>query len=114
MAKLAYLSVCIVGASSMRAITGYDLQQTGVAVTFLIRPHRQAPVARIQVIYSYDDQRLKTYAGYSLLTDPEQLIQQSFDFIRLTLDGAALRAEAGLKVVEAIGKACCNTSTGIS
>lgn len=97
----------------MGVVTGYYLQRAGANVTFLVRPHRQESLARAQVLYSYDDQCLKTYSGYKLLTDPEQLSQTSFDFVIITLDGAALRAEAGLRIVDAVGQAFRNTSTGV-
>ncbi|MEW1873284.1 hypothetical protein AB0420_35300 [Streptomyces caelestis] len=46
------------------------------------------------MLYSYDDHSLKTYSGYQLLTDPCELAGTAFAFIVITLDAAALRAEA--------------------
>ncbi|AFH62772.1 2-dehydropantoate 2-reductase N-terminal domain-containing protein [Paenibacillus caseinilyticus] len=106
-------SVCIVGAGSMGVLTGYHLGLAGAAVTFLVRPHRQEQLSRPQVLYSYDDHSLKTYSGYDLITDPAKLAGTSFDFVIITLDTASLRAEAGQKVVDEIGRAFRDTSTAV-
>lgn len=106
-------SVCIVGAGSMGIVTGYHLALAGAEVTFLVRPHRREQLSRPQMLYSYDDDTLKTYSGYELLTDPSQLASTSFDLVVITLDGAALRAEAGQKVVDELGRALGGTSTGV-
>jgi ketopantoate reductase len=103
MTKTSTPSVCIVGAGSMGVSTGYHLSLAGAAVTFLVRPHRQEQLSRPQVLYSYDDHSLKTFSGYELLTDPAELAGTSFDFLVITLDGAALRAEAGQRLVDEIG-----------
>ena len=106
-------SVCIVGAGSMGVITGYHLQLAGATVTFLVRPHRQEQLSRPQVLYSYDDRSLKTYSDYDLIADPAKLAGTSFDFAVITLDGAALRAEAGQKLVDEMGRAFGNTPTQV-
>ncbi|SEL46479.1 Ketopantoate reductase [Stigmatella aurantiaca] len=97
----------------MGVLAGYHLKLAGAAVTFLVRPHRLEQLSRPQVLYSYDDHSLKTYSGYDLLTDPARLEGTSFDFVVITLDGASLRAEAGVKVVEEIGRAFRGTSTAV-
>jgi len=106
-------SVCVVGAGSMGIITGYHLSLAGAAVTFLVRPHHQERLSRPQTLYSYDDNSLKTFTDYELLTDPTELAGTSFDFVVITLDGAALRAEAGQLLVEQIGRAFRGTKTAI-
>ncbi|MFJ9714379.1 2-dehydropantoate 2-reductase N-terminal domain-containing protein [Streptomyces sp. NPDC101213] len=106
-------SVCIVGAGSMGVVTGYHLGLAGASVTFLVRPHRQEQLSKPQVLYSYDDHSLKTYTGYEVLTGPSQLAGTAFDFVVITLDGAALRAEAGQKLVEEIGRAFRGTPTAV-
>ncbi|MFB9349556.1 hypothetical protein ACFFUA_19195 [Streptomyces heliomycini] len=65
------------------------------------------------MLYSYDDHSLKTYSGYQLLTDPCELAGTAFAFVVITLDGAALRAEAGQKLVDEIGHAFRGTSTAV-
>ncbi|MBO0676184.1 hypothetical protein JRC04_01765 [Mycolicibacterium sp. S2-37] len=97
----------------MGIVTGYHFAQAGADVTFLVRPHRQEQLTRPQKLYSYDDNTLKTYDGYTLLTDPTQLADKAFDLVVITLDGASLRAEAGRKVVDELGKALHGTSTGV-
>lgn len=106
-------SVCIVGAGSMGVITGYHLQLAGAAVTFLVRPHRREQLSRPQALYSFDDQSLKTFSGYDLLTDPAELAGTSFDFVVITLDSASLHADAGLKLVDEIGRAFRDTPTRV-
>jgi hypothetical protein len=97
----------------MGVLTGYHLQLAGAAVTFLVRPHRLEQLSRPQALYSYDDQSLKTYSGYDLMTDPAKLSGTSFDFVVITLDGLALRAEAGQKLADEIGRAFRGTSTAV-
>ena len=106
-------SVCVVGAGSMGVITAYHLSLAGATVTFLVRPHHRERLSRPQTLYSYDDNSLKTFTGYKLLTDPTELAGTSFDFLVITLDGAALRAEAGQRLVEEIGRALRNTNTKV-
>lgn len=96
-----------------RRLSGYHLGLAGAAVTFLVRSHRLNQLSRPQVLYSYDDHSLKNYTGYDLITDPAMLTGTSFDFVVITLDGASLRAEAGQKVVDEIGRAFRNTSTSV-
>lgn len=113
MTQLNTPSVCVVGAGAMGVITAYHLSLAGAAVTFLARPHHQERLSKPQVLYSYDDNSLKTFTGYGLLTDPTELAETSFDFVVITLDGAALRAEAGEWLVEQIGRAFRDTKTAI-
>lgn len=106
-------SVGVIGAGSVGIMTGYHLSLAGANVTYLVRPHRQEQLSRPQVLYSYDDNSLKKYSGYNVITEPEKLTGTSFDFVIITLDGASLRAEAGQKVVDEIGRAFRNTSTAV-
>ncbi|WP_225627432.1 ketopantoate reductase family protein [Streptomyces werraensis] len=106
-------SVCIVGAGSTGVLLGHDLSRTGVAITYLVRPHRQKQLSRPQTLYSYDDGSLKTYSGYDVMIDPAELTGTSFDFVVVTLDGAALRAEAGKKLVDEMGRAFRSTPTRV-
>ena len=106
-------SVCVVGAGSMGIITAYHLSLAGAAVSFLVRPHHQERLSRPQTLYCYDDNSLRTFTGYQVITDPAELAGTSFDFVVITLDGAALRAEAGQWLVEEIGRAFRGTKTAI-
>jgi hypothetical protein len=106
-------SVCIVGAGAMGLVTGYLLSRANAAVTFLVRPHRLEQLSRPQVLYSYDDDSLTAYSDYRVLTDPAELTGTSFDFVLITLDASALRAEAGLMLVDEIGHTCRGTSTAV-
>jgi len=96
----------------MGMLTGYHLALAGADVTFLVRPYHHDRLSRPQKLYSFDDNTLKTYSGYEVLTDPAELAGTSFDFVVITLDGSALRAEAGQKVVDELGKALRGT-TGV-
>jgi hypothetical protein len=106
-------SVCIVGAGSTGVLTGYLLSRAGAAVTFLVRPHRVEQLSRPQKLYSYDDDALTDYSGYEVMSDPADLTGSSFDLVLVTLDATALRADAGVKLVDEIGRAFRGTSTGV-
>ncbi|OTA63227.1 hypothetical protein K449DRAFT_433333 [Hypoxylon sp. EC38] len=105
--------ILIVGAGSMGIITGYHLSLAGVDVTFLIRPHRAEALSRPQILYCYDDNKLKEYKDYSYITNPSEIIGANYDFIVITLDGASLRNETGLSLVKTIGEAARQTNTKI-
>lgn len=105
--------VLIVGAGSMGVITGYHLQLSGVDVTFLIRPHRKVAMDRPQVLYSYDDNSLKEYSGYKLITAPSDILATNHDYILITLDGAQLQSDVGLALVDTIGEAARGTDTKV-
>jgi hypothetical protein len=97
----------------MGVITAYHLNLAGAEVTFLARPHHQERLSTPQMPYSYDDNSLKTFSDYELLTDPTGLAGTAFDFVVITLDGAALRSEAGQRLVEETGRAFRGTKTAI-
>lgn len=106
-------SVIIVGAGSVGVLTGYDLSRAGADITFLVRPHRLEQLSRPQALYSYDDHTLQHFSGYDLITDPAALSQRNADFVIVTVDGAALRTEAGLQLVSEIGRAYRGTDTRV-
>ncbi len=106
-------SVCIVGAGAMGVFMGRDLIRSGVEVTFLVRPHRREQLARPQALYSWDDHSLERYSGYEVITDAEEQSATTFDFVVVTLDGASLRAPAGIELAAAIGRAYRGTTTGV-
>ncbi|KAI1452713.1 hypothetical protein F4805DRAFT_407907 [Annulohypoxylon moriforme] len=103
--------VLIVGAGSMGIITGYYLHLAGAEVTFLVRPHRAEALNRPQILYCYDDNTLKTYKEYTYLTNPSEIIGANYDFIIITLDGAALRNETGISLIQTIAQAARQNPT---
>lgn len=105
--------VLIVGAGSMGIIMGYDLQLAGAQVTFLIRPHRVEALKRPQNLYCYDDHQLKTFTGYKYITSPSEMLGAGYDYIVITLDGAALRNEVGQNLAKTIGEAVRDTKTKV-
>jgi hypothetical protein len=113
MSSTSAAKVVIVGAGSVGVLAGYHLGLAGAEVTFLVRPHRLEQLERPQQLYSYDDNTLTQYSGYHLITDPAALSGTAADFVIVTLDGAALRTEAGLTLVNEIGRAFRGTGTGV-
>lgn len=105
--------VLIVGAGSMGIIMGYILQLAGVEVTFLVRPHRAEALNHPQKLYCYDDNQLKTFTGYKYITSPSKMLGADYDYIVITLDGAALRNEVGQSLVKTIGEAVRGTKTKV-
>ncbi|KAF2648189.1 hypothetical protein K491DRAFT_671002 [Lophiostoma macrostomum CBS 122681] len=101
--------VLIVGAGSMGIVTGYHLSLAGAHTTFLIRPHRASQLSRPQKLYSYDSNTLHTYSDFSYITEPAVLLspahsgENAYDFIVITLDGAALKSATGIELVKTIG-----------
>ena len=105
--------VLIIGAGAMGIITGYHLNLAGAKITFLIRPHRVEALKQPQLLYSYDDHKLKEYKGYSYITNPSEMIRATYDFIIVTLDAAALRNEIGQSLTKTIGEAARQKSTKV-
>lgn len=103
--------VLIVGAGAMGMVTGYILHLAGAEVTFLVRPHRAETLNHPQSLYYYNDNSLKEFKDYTYLTDPSQILGKEYDFIVITLDGAALKSETGRSLVKTIGSAVRQYST---
>jgi len=97
--------ILVIGAGSMGIITGYHLSLAGADVTFLVRPHRAEALDRPQILYCYDDNKLKEYKGFTYFTDPSEMVGANYDYIVITLDGASLRNEVGRSLVKTIGEA---------
>lgn len=106
-------AVVIVGAGSVGVVAGYDLSRAGSQVTFLVRAHRTEQLARPQVLYSYEDNTVQHYSGFDVITDAAELLQRPADIVIVTLDGAALRAEAGVHLTQELGRAYRDTKTGV-
>lgn len=103
--------ILIVGAGSIGTILGYNLTLANADVTYLVRPRHIERLSRPQTLFCYEDNSLKQYEGYSVITDHAAIADGRFDYILLTLDGASLQSEDGVKLVEAIGKAMDGTDT---
>jgi ketopantoate reductase len=95
-------SVLIVGAGALGVSTGYYLHLAGADVTFLVRENRLAALSLPQILYSYDDGQLKTFSAYQTASDLGALAQTRFDFVLVTLDGAACRSAEGTKLLAGI------------
>lgn len=105
--------VLIVGAGSVGMVTGYHLALAGAAVTYLVRPGRADRISRPQTLYCYDDHSLRTFSDFEVVADAAGLEGRSFDFLFVTLDSAALRAPAGLDLLDSLGKLFRDTDTGV-
>jgi len=105
--------VLIVGAGSIGMIFGYHLSLANAHVTYLVRPARVERLSRPQTLYCYDDNSLKHFEGYSVISDHAGIAEGKFDYILLTLDGASLQSEDGVKLTKAIGKAVQGTDTKV-
>ncbi|KAI8961340.1 hypothetical protein F5Y11DRAFT_230928 [Daldinia sp. FL1419] len=105
--------ILVIGAGSMGVLTGYHLSHAGADVTFLVRPHRAKALDHPQMLYCYDDNKLKEYRHYNYITNPSLLLGSNYDYIVIALDGASLRNEAGLDLVKTIGDAARGTDTKI-
>src|SRR5258708_8674663 len=81
--------ILIVGAGAMGLGAGYHLQLAGAAITFLVRPARGLEMSRSQVLYSYDDATLKTFADYRLISDVAEISRSSYAYVIVTLDAFA-------------------------
>ncbi|KAI2619042.1 hypothetical protein GGS26DRAFT_595520 [Hypomontagnella submonticulosa] len=105
--------ILIIGAGSMGIVTGYYLGLAGADVTFLVRPHRAETLSRPQILYCYDDNKLKEYQGYTYIANPSEMVGANYDYIVIALDGASLRNETGLSLVKTIGEAARGTNTKV-
>lgn len=105
--------ILIVGAGALGVAIGYVLSVAGVEVTFLIRPHRKEAMDRPQTLYCYTDNKLKVFKDYGLITDPAEMMGKEYDYIIVTLDGAALMNQVGQDLTKTIGQACKGTKTKV-
>ena len=105
--------VLVVGAGSIGMIFGHNLTLAHADVTYLVRPGRVEHLSRLQTLYCYEDNSLKHFEGYSVISDHADIAKGQFDYILVTLDGASLQNEDGVKLVKAIGKAVQGTETKV-
>ncbi|XVU28685.1 hypothetical protein ACQPZJ_17015 [Actinoplanes sp. CA-054009] len=106
--------VGIVGAGSIGILTGYHLIPAGrqghlprlplPPPASSTGPRRSTPTTTTP---------LKHYTGYDVFTDPAELSGKVFDVVLVTLDGAGLRAEAGQRLIEELGRGYRGTSTQV-
>ncbi|UPK93064.1 hypothetical protein LCI18_003999 [Fusarium solani-melongenae] len=82
-------------------------------VSFLVRPHRQQDLERPQLLYCYDDDQLKEYSDYFVITNPSAILEAAYDVIIVTLDGAVLQSQEGQSLVKTIGDAVRGTDTKV-
>jgi Ketopantoate reductase PanE/ApbA len=105
--------ILIVGAGAMGLGAGYHLHLARAAITFLVRPARILEMSRSQVLYSYDDATLKTFADYSLISDIAEISRPSYDYVIVTLDGFTTRKPEGTALLKSIGDAIRESSTEV-
>jgi hypothetical protein len=105
--------ILIVGAGAMGLGAGYHLQLGGVAIAFLVRPARVLEMSRSQVLYSYDDATLKTFADCTLISDVAEISRSSYDYVIVTLDGFTTRKPEGRTLLRSIGDAIRDSSTEV-
>jgi len=95
--------ILIVGAGALGVITGYHLDLAGAEVTFLVRENRLTALSQPQRLYCYDDGQLKIFSAYRTASELGALAQTRFDFVLVTLDGAACRSAEGTQLLAGIG-----------
>ena len=96
--------ILIIGAGALGLTSGYHLEMAGARITYLVREHRAQDLRRPQKLYCYNYHNLKTFENFEVLTDAAALIGQRFDFVLLTLDGAACRSDQGVHTLSTVGR----------
>jgi hypothetical protein len=104
-------AVLIVGAGAMGMVLGYYLQRGGTQVCYLVRPGRVPAFAPPRALYCYDDHTLKPFEGYRVVDTVSAAAQESFDYVMVTLDGAASRSDDGTRVIGELGCAIRDRAT---
>lgn len=102
--------VLIIGAGAGGLVTGYHLSLAGADVTFYVRTNRLDEMQPPQSLYCYDDCHLKQYSGYDLVGNMEEVKQRQYDYVLVTLDGAAVFSEEGITLLESLGDVFRNTN----
>jgi ketopantoate reductase len=106
-------SVLIVGAGAMGLVAGYHLALAGAEITFLVRPGRVAGLVAPQTLYCYDDNKLKIFTGYNVISDIEGADPTHYDYVMVTLDGSTARSAEGTALLKAIGDAIRPTAAEV-
>lgn len=105
MEKFTTPRVLIVGAGAMGIVVGHNLSLAKASVTYLVRPGNVERLGRPQMLYSYNDNTLKAFDDYDVITDHADIAKGRFDYIITTLDGASMQSDDGVELTKAIGKA---------
>jgi ketopantoate reductase len=98
-------SILIAGAGAMGLAAGYHLSLAGAEITFLVRPGRFAGLVTPQTLYCYDDNTLKIFTGYKVISDIGGADPTYYDYVMVTLDGSAARSAEGTELLKSIGDA---------
>ena len=98
-------AMLIVGAGAIGMACGYHLSRAGVAVTYLVRPESVGKVQPPVLLYNYDDHETKVFHSYRLTSYAEELGDRTFDFVIVTLDGAACRSREGSDLIRRVAHA---------
>lgn len=104
--------VLIVGAGASGLPIGYHLQLAGAEIDFLVRSGRASRSAAPQLLYSYDDEALHKFDGFTVYDDVTNVAGLRYDFLLITMDGTASRSEDGVAALEALG-ALVRTSNAV-
>lgn len=102
--------ILIVGAGAGGIVTGYYLTESGADVTFYVRPERQQSAQPPKQLYSYDDNTLRTYTEFQVISDTHKIADTSYDYVLVTLDGSAAFSEDGSELLRQLGAAVDNSS----
>jgi hypothetical protein len=105
--------ILIIGAGALGITCAYLLKLAGTSISFLVRPHRFEALSQPQRLYSYNDHSIKTLEGYRVFSNVNDLQGERFDFVLLTLDGAACRSADGVAILTGLGKALANTGSNL-
>ncbi|WP_317933254.1 ketopantoate reductase family protein [Halioxenophilus sp. WMMB6] len=102
-------SILVVGAGALGMTTAYHLQLAGARIEFLVRPNRVQALSRPQKLYSYGDHSLKTLDNFAVHSDCSAIAGGNYDFVLLTLDGAACRTDEGQQLLSTLGVMLANS-----
>lgn len=97
-------NILIIGAGSVGV---------GASVTYLVRPHCAETLDHPQVLYCYDDNKLKEYKDYTYFTNPLKMVGANYDYTVITVDGASLGNDVGRNLIKTIGEAVRGTNTEV-
>jgi hypothetical protein len=95
--------VLIIGCGAVGLVQGYHLS-AGADITYLVRPGRKPAFLGPKHLYSYKDNELYIFSNYRLVESLSEIAEESFAFVLDTLDGNAVRSEAGIATSKAVGE----------
>lgn len=87
--------VLIVGAGALGVTLGYHLSLGGARITFYVRPSRAPDFPQSRQLYCYEDASTRNFSGYDVVSSADEVRKAQFDFVVVTLDGAATRSVEG-------------------